>query len=122
VATAVPEFSTVSADEFIDYLWKHPNWCPSSRLSFEVSQLFQADTTTRGHDSDIEDLVRIKAAPHVAVFVADGSKRAYLEALRTGTNSRLRNCDYWASVRVAPSLEEACRTIDAMAMGTTSGA
>jgi len=105
VGAALPEFAKISADEFIECLWRQPNWCPASRLSFEVSQLFQADTMTRGRESDIEDLVRIKAVPYVNVFVGDASKRAYLEALRSGTNSRLRACDYWATCTVSASLE-----------------
>src|SRR5262249_14535454 len=107
VAASLPEFGEISADGFIEYLWKHPNWCPASRLSFEVSQLFQADTMTRARESDVEDLVRIKALPYVNVFAADASKRAYLEALRGGTNSRLRSCDYWATCAVTPSLADA---------------
>jgi hypothetical protein len=108
VASTLPEFATVSsADEFIDYLWNHPDWCPAARLSFEVSQRFQADITTTGRASDVEDLVRMKAVPYVNVFVADASKRAYLAALRSGTKSRLRKCAYWATCDVVANLDEA---------------
>ena len=73
----------------------------------QVSQLFQADTATKGRGSDIEDLIRIKALPYVNVFVADAAKRTYLNALCSGKSSRLRGCDYWTRCTIVGSLEEA---------------
>jgi hypothetical protein len=110
VASYVPE----SAEGFVEHLWARPDWCPAARLSFEAAQLFQADTTTRGRSSDIEDLVRIKAVPYVDLFVADASKRSYLNTLKAGKrNSRLRECGYWTRCTIVGSLDEARHTIKA---------
>ncbi len=57
--------------------------------------------------ADILNLARIKALPYVDIFVADASKRAYLDALRTGKNSCLRADNYWARCAVVSSLDEA---------------
>src|SRR5207247_6791166 len=75
VASRLPNFQSVTLEDFVEHLWKRPNWCPAAQLSFEVAQRFQADTTTRGRASDIEDLIRMQALPYVNVFVADASKR-----------------------------------------------
>jgi hypothetical protein len=107
VASRLARFSSVAADDFVEHLWKHPDWCPAARLSFEVSQRFQADTTTSGEPSDVGDLVRMQALPYVDVFVADASKRAYIEALRTGRNSRLRDAEFWKRCNVIASLPDA---------------
>jgi hypothetical protein len=110
VASYVPD----SAEGFVEHLWARPDWCPAARLSFEVAQLFQADTATRGRSSDIEDLVRIKAVPYVDSFVADASKRSYLNTLKAGKrNSRLRECGYWTRCTIVGSLDEARHTIKA---------
>jgi len=111
---AVASYLPKSAEGFVEHLWTHPDWCPAARLSFEVAQLFQADTTTRRRPSDIEDLVRIKALPYVNVCVADASKRSYLNTLKTGKrNSRLRECGYWTRCTIVGSLDEARHTIRA---------
>ncbi len=105
----------IDLDAFTSYVWEHPNWCPATRLAFEVQHAFERDTQTRVTGSDMIDLVRIKTIPYVEVFTCDNSKRVYLQQLMTGRRSRLAGCAYWGRCRITRDVRDVIEALQSPA-------